>query len=70
MYENKQAICNELVEVLRMTRYFSDLQRLDYHKENDSDEDVIAVFENYTKSINVSMDSGIAMIRDILNQID
>lgn len=70
MYENKQAICNELVEVLRMTRCFSDLQRLDYHKENDRDEHVIAVFENYTKSINVSMDSGIAMIRDILNQID
>ena len=67
MNENKQAICKALVPVLRMTRNLEDLADLTYDPETDT---VTAMFESgYTKTANVAMDSGTAMIRDIIGQI-
>lgn len=65
--ENKQKILDTLLIPLRETRALSDLYKLEY----DSDREVvIATFENgYTKEANVAMDSGVAMIRDVLAQI-
>ncbi len=65
--ENKQKILDTLLIPLRETRALSDLYKLEY----DSDREmVIATFEKgYTKEANVAMDSGIAMIRDVLAQI-
>lgn len=67
--ENHQAICMLLCLTLRETRQYSDLESLDYAKKGEG-RYVIARFVNggYRK-INVTADSGIAMIKDILRNI-
>ncbi|MBR2995437.1 MAG: hypothetical protein IKF45_01880 [Lachnospiraceae bacterium] len=68
--EDKQRICDLLLPVLQATRDLYDLQKLVYSRINEYDEIVTATFANgYEKRANVSMDSGIAMIRDICRQI-
>lgn len=69
MTENKQEICNLLLKTLQATRHFSDIKNLVY-QEIEGTELVKAIFESGgIKTANVTMDSGIAMIRDILKQI-
>ena len=52
---------------LQATRNLHDLKSLEYSEERDL---VYATFEsNYQKVVNVAMDSGTAMIRDIVKQI-
>ena len=54
--------------VLKMTRALCDLEGLVYHGDT---EEVHAVFGcGYTKKINVACDSGLAMIKDIVNNIE
>jgi hypothetical protein len=65
--EDKQAICDRLLDVLQITRSACDLLELEYDPER---EIVRAVFEHGTKTVNVAMDSGSAMIRDIMKIID
>jgi hypothetical protein len=62
--ENKQLICKKLVPVLQLTRNLYDLMDLDY----DPDKEIVtATYVNGSKKeINVRMDSGTAMIRDII----
>lgn len=65
--ENKQAICNRLAYALMATRSFHDLAYLEYDPKTET---VKAVFNSgYVKTANVCMDSGVAMIRDIIQQI-
>ena len=65
--ENKQAICDKLLEALKMTRNLYDLVYLKYFSDNQT---VNAHFGNGTvKTVNVAMDSGTAMIRDIIKAI-
>ena len=65
--ENKIEICNQLCKVLQLTRGAHDLVSLDFDQEV---EVVIAVFgSGNKKGINVAMDSGTAMIRDIVNHL-
>ena len=65
--ENKQTICDLLVPVLQATRNLHDLISLEY---NQFDEEVVATFQDgYTKTAYVAMDSGTAMIKDIIKQI-
>lgn len=64
--ENKQSICNALCEALQLTRAYYDLQELIYNAEAET---VDAVFSGGTITINVAMDSGAAMIRDICRGI-
>ena len=67
--ENKEQIVSDLLLLLRKTDNLSDLIALKYERKND-DEKVIATFANGHKKIaNVSMDSGTAMICDIIKQI-
>lgn len=64
----KHDICKALLPVLRMTRALRDLEDLEYHA---APEEVHAVFRGgYTKKINVACDSGLAMIKDIVNEIE
>ena len=64
----KHDICRALLPVLRMTRALRDLENLEYHGDT---EEVHAVFRGgYTKKINVACDSGLAMIKDIVNKIE
>ena len=69
MYLLKIPYCDLLCEALKATRDQHDLKNLVYHREGTDDELVSIVWENGGTSVNVSMDSGIAMIRDILKAI-
>ncbi len=68
MKEDKQEICDLLCKALQATRYYKgELNELRY----DADEErVFAVFNNYEQGINVELDSGIAMIRDVVYNIE
>lgn len=67
--EDKQAICDALCKTLRLTRQHSDLVSLTYNYRDQDHQQVTVAWENGGTSVNVSMDSGIAMIRDILKAI-
>ena len=70
MRENKQEICSKLLDTLQNTRNLYDLVSLEYKRISEYEERVTAVFANgHQKVVNVSMDSGTAMIRDIIKQI-
>ena len=66
MREDKQKILDLLLPALQATRNLYDLQDLEYSEERDL---VYAKFPGGTKVVNVAMDSGTAMIRDIIGQI-
>lgn len=67
--EDYQAICDSLCETLKQTRQYDDLREL-VHFFNCGDRRVWAIFKNGSKrEINVTMDSGIAMIKDILRNL-
>lgn len=69
--EDKQAICIALAETLRLTRYNADLECLIYEMLDDGTEIVTIQWIGGTyKRVNVTMDSGTAMIRDIMKRID
>nr|DAT27079.1 MAG TPA: hypothetical protein [Bacteriophage sp.] len=62
--EDKQKICDLLLPLLKATRAFSDLDDLEYIQDQDC---VLLAFANgYVRKVNVAMDSGIAMIRDVI----
>lgn len=63
--EDKQLICDLLCWALKATRDQHDLDALIYHKD-DGEEFVEICYPNGGTNVNVTMDSGIAMIRDIL----
>ena len=69
--ENKQYITHALYDLLTLTsEYSSELVRLEYVK-TDAEEVVVAEFRSgATKTINVHMDSGIALIRDVLKRLE
>ena len=70
MNENKQRICDLLAEALRNTSDQSDLIGIRYERlSEDSERAVVGYINGCTRIINVSMDSGIAMIRDIVGHI-
>lgn len=65
--ENKQIICHLLCKALQATDNAHDLVSLDYNR---SAELVTARFlSGGTREINVAMDSGTAMIRDIMRNL-
>lgn len=69
MPENKQDILNQLWEAIRRTRAGDDVTGLRYDGKNEM---VLVDFIDNPggRKINVAMDSGIAMIRDVVNNID
>lgn len=70
MKENKQDICTLLCEALRATRDQEDLIAITYDKNTIGDETATLTYLNgYKRSVNVTLDSGIAMIRDILKNL-
>lgn len=67
--ENYQVICSLFFLTLRQTRQYDDLESLD-HVQKGEERYVIARFVNgSSRKITVTMDSGIAMIKDILRNI-
>jgi len=69
--DDKQAICNLLLTTLQATRAHQNLKSLSYQMHENNDETVTASFENQSNiTINVSCDSGIALIRDVIAGIN
>lgn len=67
--ENYQVICSLFFLTLRQTRQYRDLESLD-HVQKGEERYVIARFVNgSSRKITVTMDSGIAMIKDIVNHL-
>lgn len=64
--ENKQDILNLLAVTLKQTKDLYDLVDLTY---DESTEMVKATFQNGVRYANVSCDSGVAMIVDVIRQI-
>lgn len=70
MKEDKQKICDLLCEALKATRHQDDLISLVYEKNDAGYETVTSIYNGGgSRSVNVTMDSGIAMIRDILKSL-
>ena len=69
--EDKKTICELLCLALQATRNQDDLVSLDYVLEDNGDEIVQVKWKSGgRKQINVTLDSGTAMIRDIMYSID
>jgi hypothetical protein len=67
MNENYEMLCREFCALLRKTRFLADLRELVHIVEPNGTRKVLAVFNGgYRKKINVTSDSGIAMLADIL----
>lgn len=67
MRENKQQICDLLLVTLQATSNAADVVSIIY---DDSSEKVQVKFvSGGIRTINVAMDSGTAMIRDIMNNL-
>lgn len=65
--EDKQKICDLLLPALQETRNLQDLEKLSYNEDNET---VVATFwYGRKKIVNVHLDSGTAMISDIVRQI-
>lgn len=72
MKENEQMILDKLCETLQLTNMYCDLVSLEYvyYENSVYEERVIAKFKyGGSKVVNVSGDSGIAMIEDVLRSI-
>ena len=65
--ENKSIICQLLLSAVRSTRAGSDVDAIIY----DDEQEVATIYydNGYSKAVNVACDSGIAMMRDILEAI-
>lgn len=70
--EDKRLICGLLTPALQATRQYKDLVDLEYHDNKFTDDAyVLAVFSCGSKiRIDVTADSGSAMIRDIMRAIE
>ena len=68
MKENKQQILDALLVAIQSTRAGDDVTKLEYNAESET----VNVYFNGAlgRRINVAMDSGIAMIKDVVNHID
>lgn len=69
MHEDMQAICDSLCKTLQQTSFFHDLIELKYIMKNDYEQLVRAIFPGGYVYINVSLDSGWAMVYDIVKHL-
>lgn len=66
--ENMQEICDRLLWVLEATRGGADVVSLEYVEDS---EIVIVLYANgFKKRVNVAYDSGVALIRDVMRNIN
>ena len=70
-YEDKQEIINWLFQTLKQTVAGVGLEAIKYELLTNGDEIAILMYDNgYRKSVNISCDSGLALMRDILRAIE
>lgn len=70
MDENKQEIMNLLCKALRLTSAGEDVTELEYIPEDDAVYVYFGTCHRPGRVINVALDSGIAMLKDVINHID
>lgn len=72
MKENKQTICDALAFTLHFTRNQYDIEKLLYVHDPILDLELVKIkwSNGSSKKVNVTGDSGTAMIRDIMRAID
>lgn len=68
MKEDKQAICTALAETLKLTRGFCDLIGIEYVKYDGFETATLVYRHGKGTPINVTCDSGEALIRDIMRK--
>lgn len=69
MEEDKQKILDALLKALTQTRDLYDLFDLEYKSTPDKQFVIAKFVRGGTKKINVTMDSGVAMIRDVMHAL-
>ena len=70
-YEDKQNIINYLFQTLKQTVAGVDLVSIRYEQLTNGDEIAVLMYDNgYRKSLNITCDSGLALMRDILRAIE
>jgi len=70
-YEDKATVVNMLFQTLKQTVAGVGLQEMRYEMLNDYNEIVVLIYEDgYRKSVNVSCDSGIVLMRDVLRAME
>ncbi len=68
--EDKAEILNALTPVLRLTRAGADISRIDYEKDSTGEERAYIAYNNsYRKSVNISGNSGKAIIEEVTRAI-
>lgn len=69
--EDKQKILDLLLQTLQATRRYSGMKSIYYIKDEEDDyaEAVIELEDGRKIPVNVSMDSGLAMIRDVIRHL-
>lgn len=70
MEENKQEILDTLLPALQKTRNQHDLASLQLVQERGEEFVIIRYAGGYTDRANVTLDSGLAMIRDVLRRLE
>lgn len=66
MTEDKQAICDALLPALKLTRAGADIVSLEYSQERET---VTIAYPDGITPVNVDLDSGAAMILDIVKAL-
>ena len=70
-YEDKKVVIQMLLQALRCTVAGVDLADIEYKVLTDGTEIATLIYDTgYRKNINISFDSGIALMRDILREVD
>lgn len=70
MGENKQQILDSLLVAIRLTMAGEDVTELEYIPEDDAVYVYFGTCHRPGRVINVALDSGIAMLKDVINHID
>lgn len=69
MKENKEKILKEFAEVLKLTRAWHDLKKIEYVKKGEIEYAYIILESGCTYHSNITNDSGMAMIEDIVKTL-
>ena len=70
-YEDKQIVINYLFQTLKQTVAGVGLDAIRYEQLTNGDELAILIYDNgYHKSVNITCDSGLALMRDILRAVE
>lgn len=69
-YEDKEVITQALFNALKTTVEGVNMAEMNYQKLSSGEELVTMIYDNgYRKTVNVSCDSGVALMRDVLREI-